>query len=269
MLASLYPFLGPLISLVLFIGGSLLHPVAYMLAFVPLLDAVLPPKKDFDGLEDTIQNLYVVFFVLLFFALWLWFQFSLPVFSVPVFVAGSMLVMWLTSLSWSLGKASSGYFGFLFFWLGFEYALLSFLPAYAPPSLGALMGIGPIQVGWYEETGVLGGSLWVLLVNLLFFASFRRDGRWSFSTPRFFFLILAVLLALVPLIFSGHLYADSSIVLLNQSPWIESYAGKDADSISGSPRGEFLGLIGFWMGIFLAISLFVKQKTRLKFHGRP
>lgn len=268
MMATLHAFVGPLLSLLLFLAGSLLHPVAYMLAFVPLLEVILGEKKDFYALKDTLQSLFSAFFVLLFVALWLFFHFSLPVISALAFAAGAWLVIWLTSLAWRLGKATSGYFGFLFFWLGFEYALLTYMPHYAPPSLGALMAQGGLDTGWYADTGVLGGTLWVLLVNVLLFTSLRRNGQWSFSAPRFFYMVLALLLTILPIILAKNSYADLSILPLSQSPWIEIPGNNEPDASANVERGEYIGLIGFWMGIFLAVSVFVKQKTRLKFRGR-
>jgi apolipoprotein N-acyltransferase len=266
--APFIAFIRPLLSLVLFFAGNLLHPAGYMLAFIPMLEAVLPGQRDFYSLKDTFQSVYSCVFVFLFLALWWVIHFDLSIISALVFIAGSSGVMWLTSLAWRLGKATSGYFGFLFFWLGFEYTLLRYFPDFAPPSLGALMAKGGINAAWYVETGILGGTLWVLLVNLLVYTAFRRDGRWSFSTPRFFYLVLALLLAIAPVLLAEYLYSDSSIVHLAQSPWIEIISNNDIDSSAYAQRGEYIGLIGFWMGVFLAISVFVKQKTRLKFRGR-
>lgn len=55
-------------------------------------------------------------------------------------------------------------------------------------------------VQWYEYTGVFGGSLWVLLVNILLFEALhapRRPGRW----------IVTSIVLFVPMVISGIRYA--------------------------------------------------------------
>lgn len=53
------------------------------------------------------------------------------------------------------------------FWLCFEYLHLRWELSWPWLSLGNAFGEFPSWVQWYEYTGVLGGSLWILLVNIL------------------------------------------------------------------------------------------------------
>lgn len=54
-------------------------------------------------------------------------------------------------------------------WLGFEYLHFNWELSWPWLTLGNVFSITPSWVQWYEFTGVLGGSLWVLLVNYLLF----------------------------------------------------------------------------------------------------
>jgi apolipoprotein N-acyltransferase len=239
-----------------------------MFAFVPLLEDLFPEQKDFYSLKETLSSVYSSVFVFIFVSIWWVFQYDMSFLAAVIFFIGAVGIMWLTSLAWRLGKASSGYFGMLFFWLGMEHVLLQYFPTVSPPSLGALMAVGQVSVGWYMQTGILGGSLWVILVNLLVYAGCRRNGQWSFSAPRFFYLVLALVVVSVPIYLANAYFNGVPLIPLTESPWL-SIQLIDSTSSAYAQRGEFIGLIGFWMGIFLAISLFVKQKTRLKFRVRP
>ena len=60
-----------------------------------------------------------------------------------------------------------GYFTFVLYWLSFEYLHLHWDISWSWLTLGNAFASTTDWVQWYEYTGVLGGSLWVLLLNLL------------------------------------------------------------------------------------------------------
>ncbi|MDR0763267.1 MAG: apolipoprotein N-acyltransferase [Bacteroidales bacterium] len=55
------------------------------------------------------------------------------------------------------------------FWLGFEYFHFNWDVSFPWLTLGNYFSVLPNWVQWYEYTGVLGGSLWVLIINVMFF----------------------------------------------------------------------------------------------------
>ena len=57
------------------------------------------------------------------------------------------------------------YFLFALVWLSFEWLSFEWELAYPFHSLGYYLGNVPLFIQWYAYTGVLGGTLWVLLVN--------------------------------------------------------------------------------------------------------
>lgn len=60
-----------------------------------------------------------------------------------------------------------GYFSFIVFWIGFEYLHLNWDLSWPWLNLGNGFATKTGWIQWYEYTGALGGSLWILSVNLL------------------------------------------------------------------------------------------------------
>jgi apolipoprotein N-acyltransferase len=54
---------------------------------------------------------------------------------------------------------------FIFLYIGFEYWHLHWELSWPWLTLGNVFSTSPVYIQWYEYTGVLGGSLWVLLCN--------------------------------------------------------------------------------------------------------
>ncbi len=68
------------------------------------------------------------------------------------------------------------YLSFFAYWLGFEYLHLHWELAWPWLTLGNGFAEWPQAVQWYSLTGVLGGSLWILAVNMLLFRAIRLQG---------------------------------------------------------------------------------------------
>ncbi len=65
-------------------------------------------------------------------------------------------------------------FGFVVFWLSFEYVHLHWDLSWVWLNLGNIFANTPSWVQWYSLTGSFGGTLWILLVNILIF-------KWVFQ----------------------------------------------------------------------------------------
>jgi len=63
----------------------------------------------------------------------------------------------------------TGYVGLLAFWLGFEYFYLNAEISWTWLNLGNAFAKNIKAIQWYEYTGTLGGTFWVLLVNIMLF----------------------------------------------------------------------------------------------------
>lgn len=69
-------------------------------------------------------------------------------------------------------------FAFICYWLAFEYLHLNWELTWPWLSLGNVFAKHNSVVQWYEYTGMLGGSLWVLIVNVLIYKLIHfKDSR--------------------------------------------------------------------------------------------
>lgn len=99
----------------------------------------------------------------------------------------------------------AGYISLLAFWLSFEYIHHNWELSWPWLTLGNVFAIQPAWVQWYQSTGTTGGSLWVLLCNVLCYLlliEYRSSGR----TLKYFSMMgaLVVLLA-VPILLSKNI----------------------------------------------------------------
>ena len=69
---------------------------------------------------------------------------------------------------------ATGLLSFIIFWLCFECIHLNWQLSWPWLTLGNVFATHPDWVQWYEFTGVSGGSLWVLLSNVLIFLSIKN-----------------------------------------------------------------------------------------------
>jgi len=100
------------------------------------------------------------------------------------------------------------YLTFSILWLAFEYLHLNWEMTWPWMSLGNVFAEQTSWIQWYEYTGVLGGSLWVLLINSLIYYCLSRivEGQ-SVIKPIVF--VLAFLF--IPLCKSNQLVSDFDI----------------------------------------------------------
>lgn len=133
-----------------------------------------------------------------------------------------------------IGK-KEGYIGLLLIWIAFEYAHFHWELSWPWLTIGNVFSIRVTWIQWYEYTGVLGGSLWVLLVNLFGYKIlknvFGKKETWNIQTP---LIGLWVVFLITPIIISVIQYARYSekgkkeeIVLAqpNIDPYNEKFGG--------------------------------------------
>ncbi len=79
------------------------------------------------------------------------------------------LVWWLAHIARRNFKSNLGYIALVVFWLSFEYFHFHWDIEWPWLTLGNGFANNVKMVQWYEYTGYLGGSLWVLVMNILIF----------------------------------------------------------------------------------------------------
>src|SRR5688572_19377072 len=130
-----------------------------------------------------------------------------------------------------------GYSSLIIFWLTFEYIHHNWELSWPWLTLGNAFATNPEWVQWYEYTGTTGGSLWILLMNILIYHLLKeRNSQYSTYNVQLSILILLILVLpfvlsyqLRPSIFSNPPPAKSNIVIVqpNINPYIKFQTGEE------------------------------------------
>jgi apolipoprotein N-acyltransferase len=130
------------------------------------------------------------------------------------------------------------WFSFICLWLSFEYIHYSWELSWPFMNLGNWLGQIHKLIQWYEYTGVLGGTLWILLINLFIYLIIRGLLHKRLRIV-FILLSIAILIATIPVFFSMQLYhsfSDSkeSRIFKVIQPDIDTYNEKYNSSLFNS-----------------------------------
>jgi apolipoprotein N-acyltransferase len=112
---------------------------------------------------------YITFFVYNLGTTW-WIWNASPGGAILAFVLNSLLMtipLFLFHVSKKKLGATFGFLCFSAYWIGFEYLHYHWELSWPWLNLGNCFSITPTWIQWYSYTGVLGGTLWILLVNYL------------------------------------------------------------------------------------------------------
>ena len=156
------------------------------------------------------------------------------------------------SLGSRLGK-----FTIIFFWLGLEYLMLKLPWRNDFYFLADALQLQSSWWNWNAELGYLGISIWVLIVNLIFYLAFLKS-----SPINWFLVALGVLLMVGPVIYSIF-YLDE--VGLNREQMIALYSdGTEVVSKNYKNRGELIARTAAWVSVLIILLAFVKNKIKKK-----
>lgn len=210
---------GVLFSLAWPAAGS---PLLLFVAFIPLF--VLEQKQP--------KGLFL--YALLAFLVWnslttYWIVHATLFGVVMAILINSLLMATTFSLfSWVKRRLGSkrGWWGFVCLWLSFEYLHLNWDLSWPWLHLGNGFAAYPALVQWYEYTGVLGGSLWVLLANVLLFSAWKKK---SFYLAMSWIAIPIVVSVLIKPDLSASDTIKVVVVQPNIDPYNEKFSGLTAD----------------------------------------
>lgn len=134
---------------------------------------------------------------------WIWY--ASPPGAMGAFIANS-LIMCVPWLLFYFAKRQFGqwigYGSLIIFWLTFEYIHHNWDLSWPWLTLGNSFSTHPEWVQWYQYTGTTGGSLWILLTNIIAYAilsQYRTAGK-----TKTYYITVAIWIALitVPILFS-------------------------------------------------------------------
>jgi apolipoprotein N-acyltransferase len=142
-------------------------------AFTPLIFLALVPLIWLADIELTtakfVGHCYLAFFTWNAGTTW-WIWNSTDIGSIAAIAANSFLMCfpWLgyRFFKKKFGR-KTGYFSLVCFWMLFEFIHLNWQLSWPWLSIGNVFAMQTDWVQWYEYTGIGGGTLWVLLINVL------------------------------------------------------------------------------------------------------
>jgi apolipoprotein N-acyltransferase len=213
-------------------------PSLLFTAFVPLLiiEDHFWKQKNINSVFSIIPYLLLAFFIWNLLTTW-WIVHSTAVGAALAIVLNSIFMTVFFVLFHfvrrTLTKPSQGYLSLIFFWITFEFIHHHWDLNWPWLSLGNGFSAYPTWIQWYEFTGIFGGSVWVLAVNILIFLSWKSlrqsySGKKMLSKSAFIFSLI-----LIPILISQIIYksweedkgqpVDIIVVQPNVDPYSEQY----------------------------------------------
>ncbi|HPE76593.1 MAG TPA: apolipoprotein N-acyltransferase [Draconibacterium sp.] len=159
------------------------------------------------------------------------------------------LTFWLAHIARRNFKSSLGYIALVVFWISFEYFHFHWDIEWPWLTLGNGFANNIKIIQWYEFTGYLGGSLWVLVINIVLFQILRNLLEKKPVTKSVYPVSVFIILLVLPVSFSVKRYNSyvekenpKNIVVVqpNIDPYSEKY---DAEAENEKLR-KFLNLAG-------------------------
>lgn len=179
---------------------------------------------------------YVTFFIFNLITTW-WIYYASPWGAVAAIVFNSLFMSIVFSIfhltKRRIGR-KEGYVAFVIYWLAFEYLHLNWDLSWPWLTLGNVFASTPENVQWYEYTGVLGGSLLILVANLLFFFAIKTPKEHKVKRVGIVKYAYFILLILFSMLLSAGLYSDERggneelevvIVQPNIDPYVDKFHG--------------------------------------------
>lgn len=182
---------------------------------------------------------------------WIWN--STEVGGILAFVFNTLLMAFALQLFHVVKKQvgnTFGYAGFILIWTAFEYLHFNWELSWPWLSMGDFFSIQTNWIQWYEYTGVLGGTIWVLLLNLSFFLLLKRfltEKKKTRLIPNIagILALIAVPLfishLLIPFPTKGGPHTEIVVVQPNIDPYNEKFS---ENSSVEDQLGKFFALAG-------------------------
>lgn len=236
----LFSILSGILLVLSFPFTGSLTPLAFV-AWVPIL-----------LVEDQIHNqryrsgkvfihAYLTFFIYNIGTTW-WVYNASPEGSLMAFFANTLLmtvVFYFFHLTKKYVGKKEGFIALIIYWVGFEYFHYNWESSWPWLTLGNVFSIRTTWVQWYSFTGALGGSIWILIINLLAFRVatnvFVKKETWRIQTPIFYLLVAFLVIPIATSLFSFFSYEEAKrpMEVVVVQPNIDPYEEKFNSSVFG------------------------------------
>lgn len=235
-------------KLILSIISGLLMGFAwpYTGAITPLIFVAIVPllmieeelyKENRNGLWIIVKYVYPAFFFFNLLTTW-WIYNVQESLTTKLMSAGPAIILNASFMAIAFGLFhitrmrignKEGYIGLIIYWIAWEHLHLNWELSWPWLTFGNIFSDHPDWVQWYEYTGVLGGSLWILIINLGVFFLFKQIINEEFNWKR---AVGFVFIGFVPLFIWSYLLkqkeepSDKSIEVVLVQPNIDPYNDK-------------------------------------------
>ncbi|WP_299250239.1 apolipoprotein N-acyltransferase [uncultured Cytophaga sp.] len=126
-----------------------------------------------------------------------------------------------------------GLISFIIFYLVFEYWHINWQLAWPWLTLGNAFAKSPILVQWYEYTGVFGGSLWILICNVLLYLTIKYTFSKNYLAYTICTIGIPIILSLV--IYTTYKETGDEIEVVVVQPNLDPYNEKFSSSPKAVP----------------------------------
>ncbi len=209
------------------------YPAFLFTAFIPLLfieQYISENRQDFNKFSVFFYT-YPAFFIWNF-ATTYWIWYSTPA-AAMAWIFNSMfmgIVMNVFHIARrNIYSLKQGYFLLVFLWITFEFIHLTWKLTWPWLTLGNGFATFIKWIQWFEYTGTLGGSLWILVVNillfrLLYFKILKRATTRTILTKSLFPFLLIIFPILVSyVIFYGYEEKSNPVGVVVTQPNVDPY----------------------------------------------
>jgi hypothetical protein len=243
----------------LFVGGTILFSLAWMMPSFPLLAFIgfapfiaiaannRKEKSMWSSLELVLLGLSISFFAGILFS-----------FDLLASVLAHSILFTLSFLGYTFVRKSLGpgvsIITLSIFWLTTEYILLKWSP-FPVTFLADLFFLKPEWTAWNPATGYLGASLWVLITNTLLYQAVLTEKKVNWI-----FVVLFLFTVIGPIIYSYTITDDP----ITRDQMTQLYSSSSNETDDYNLNGEFIPRTAAWVSVLILLFTLVKRKTTKK-----
>lgn len=210
-------------------------------AWVPLLLLENTISEKNYKSRKVFTHAYLTFFLYNLITTW-WIYFASGGGAAMAVFANSLLmatVFYLFHLTKKYVGKKEGYLSLFIFWIAFEYMHFHWELSYPWLNLGNTFARVPWLVQWYSFSGILGGSLWILVVNVLIFRLYLKIRinkiNWRSQIPLMIFTSISLFVPAIISILQYSTYSEKSnpMEIVVVQPNIDPYNEKFTAGLNG------------------------------------
>lgn len=144
------------------------------------------------------------------------------------------LVLWLFHITHRRLGHKLGYFSLVIYWIAFEHFYLNAEISFPWLNLGNGLAKDILFIQWYEYTGTLGGTLWIIIINILLFRIITNYLEGKVLREQITLILFAAGFIFIPMVVSTILfysYEESKdpyeivIIQPNIDPYNDKFGG--------------------------------------------